>query len=1146
MNLNSHKRYLNEVYFVYMKYALAALLLFSSLLLSAQDFTVTAIPTDETCNGNGSISFSVQNAQPGANIIYIVYYLGPNGSSTPVLVHNSSLTTVGGQQDGVYMVEAHQYTGTPQTEILPSAPPVQVTIIDNTAPLTFDLKPKGILCGNDGKITVEVLTGAAISYELNGANGSHIGPQSSNIFTGLTQNVLYSIVVTNGCGVGIPHSITLFEEIPEYAVSSAQFPDIELPACDKLTIKNDLLSTNNVSLTYPFTAKFTVTHYDGTVNIYNETITTGELVMAPVSVIIDYHYNEPCHYNVEFTDTCGTVIASDEFPIDILLTGSGEMIELACLQKGLKYRFGKFYGPFTLEFVNPPVGFNPADYNAQYPGPYTAADMPIIFGDENNPLPFGDYTVKIHDTCNRTPDGVTPTVTLEIPEIEPTVITYPSTCIAGGSIDAFIPGLPMAEAAITAGPPEYSTTYDVDISQYIINQNTIRDKVIVGGLPPGDYFIVMKDTCGVTYPPVPFKILPYKGDVSSYLSRPDCEVGYGSLALTGAANGYTYVEITAAPEAFSNDHPLPYEVTQYVIPNQGVYIDHLPPGQYKFKAHNDCDDDIEMTFANAVVPEYKITAEEYVLIPHCGSFDIFINHQSTGTAFVGFYLQLWDETTGKWRNPNPLGDEYEEGTQVLGYPVPGITLADSNALKLTNNTTHYNLIYPSGKFRVIKQFTTFGNGENLETTKFCTPTLYEFEYFGDLFVNGAVSLSCSGNSGDVLIDAVGVPPLTYKIVSHNGDAYLVDNGTNNVFSGLTSGVYTVEVSDPCNHTQPLTFNIAEIPPLVYVPHPSLLNGMSLCDQNGDNKESFNITPYTPIILDDQDPSDVTITYHTSLNEAESGINPIPDPSNLITGTATIYARATHDLSFDCAAFTWFKLTVNPMPVLNMKERWGGCEGEDVTITADSGYPYYKWTNDSGTVNIIGPESITVSDEGNYTVTVKDDIGCEGSKTVEVVKSPIPVINTVTIKDWTDQDNVITVVMEPTAIPSSYLYSIDNIHFQNSPTFNNLPPGQYTIYVKDEFDCGLDSFDAYILTYPKFFTPNGDGINEYWKIYMSILEPDMLIYIYDRYGKLITGFGADSKGWDGTLNGYKLPATDYWFVVKRQNGQELKGHFSMIR
>jgi gliding motility-associated-like protein len=153
---------------------------------------------------------------------------------------------------------------------------------------------------------------------------------------------------------------------------------------------------------------------------------------------------------------------------------------------------------------------------------------------------------------------------------------------------------------------------------------------------------------------------------------------------------------------------------------------------------------------------------------------------------------------------------------------------------------------------------------------------------------------------------------------------------------------------------------------------------------------------------------------------------------------------------------------------------------------------------------------------------------------------------VKVEDWTDNSNVITVVMENENGENNFEYSLDNINYQDSPVFTGLAPGQYTVYVKDKFDCGLDTKPTYILTYPKFFTPNGDNINDYWKIKFSSLEPDMLIYIYDRYGKLITGFGADSKGWDGTFNDARLPATDYWFVVKRQNGEELKGHFSMIR
>ena len=122
-----------------------------------------------------------------------------------------------------------------------------------------------------------------------------------------------------------------------------------------------------------------------------------------------------------------------------------------------------------------------------------------------------------------------------------------------------------------------------------------------------------------------------------------------------------------------------------------------------------------------------------------------------------------------------------------------------------------------------------------------------------------------------------------------------------------------------------------------------------------------------------------------------------------------------------------------------------------------------------------------------------------------------------------------------------------LNFQSENTFYGLQTGSYTVFVKDKNGCGPDAEEAvFLLTYPKFFTPNADGYNDFWRIKFSMMEPNMIVYIFDRYGKLITGFGAKDPGWDGSLNGYALPSTDYWFLVKRENGKEHRGHFAMKR
>jgi large repetitive protein len=84
-----------------------------------------------------------------------------------------------------------------------------------------------------------------------------------------------------------------------------------------------------------------------------------------------------------------------------------------------------------------------------------------------------------------------------------------------------------------------------------------------------------------------------------------------------------------------------------------------------------------------------------------------------------------------------------------------------------------------------------------------------------------------------------------------------------------------------------------------------------------------------------------------------------------------------------------------------------------------------------------------------------------------------------------------------------------------------------------------------LPFPKFFTPNNDGYNDTWTIDFAYLKPNTGIRIFDRYGKFIKELTVNTT-WDGTYIGQDEPASDYWFTVKRINGTEFRGHFSLKR
>ncbi|WP_458629186.1 T9SS type B sorting domain-containing protein [Winogradskyella sp. PC D3.3] len=92
-------------------------------------------------------------------------------------------------------------------------------------------------------------------------------------------------------------------------------------------------------------------------------------------------------------------------------------------------------------------------------------------------------------------------------------------------------------------------------------------------------------------------------------------------------------------------------------------------------------------------------------------------------------------------------------------------------------------------------------------------------------------------------------------------------------------------------------------------------------------------------------------------------------------------------------------------------------------------------------------------------------------------------------------------------------------------------------------------EVFVIDTPKHLTPNDDGDFDTWHIAGVETLPGTVIHIFDRYGKLMTQLNHTTLGWDGTYNGKKMPAGDYWFIADViQNGKafQVKGHFTLKR
>ncbi|MDQ6470997.1 T9SS type B sorting domain-containing protein [Flavobacterium sp. LHD-80] len=141
--------------------------------------------------------------------------------------------------------------------------------------------------------------------------------------------------------------------------------------------------------------------------------------------------------------------------------------------------------------------------------------------------------------------------------------------------------------------------------------------------------------------------------------------------------------------------------------------------------------------------------------------------------------------------------------------------------------------------------------------------------------------------------------------------------------------------------------------------------------------------------------------------------------------------------------------------------------------------------------------------------------------------------------WFDTSSSNSVLPTSTLLESRITYYV-------SETIGNCESARVpvNIHILEATDSNCINF-VDELSFPKFFTPNGDGYNDYWTIDFAYLAPNTAIRIFDRYGKFIKELNKNTS-WDGNYLGQEQPGADYWFIVTRSNGKEFRGHFALKR
>ncbi|HKK12019.1 MAG TPA: T9SS type B sorting domain-containing protein, partial [Flavobacteriaceae bacterium] len=451
--------------------------------------------------------------------------------------------------------------------------------------------------------------------------------------------------------------------------------------------------------------------------------------------------------------------------------------------------------------------------------------------------------------------------------------------------------------------------------------------------------------------------------------------------------------------------------------------------------------------------------------------------------------------------------------------------------------------------------------------------------------NGHYELYIDKNNGDCALE--GQAYVTYNENPEAFDATIVqcdedgdpDGKTifniNQVFDDITGGAtnraitYYLTSSDALNDTNAIDGNAYDNvanPQTIYAKVVNTLTGCSsisevtmevsltnsndavleVCDDDGneDGLHTFQLSDADSQVLAGTSPG-LDLVYYKTYEDALLEQNPLGNTyTNSMAYAQTIYARTENANA--CYGISEVQLTVFELPNIETEFETSYCLNffpETITltpgITGDSPDNYtYSWSTGETMPNI------EVNETGTYTVTVTNANGCSKNRNITVLPSNIATFTSIDVND-ASENNSITVFVSG---EGDYEYALDNVNgpYQDGNTFEDVRPGFRTIYVRDKNNCGVVDKVVSVIGFPKFFTPNGDGYNDTWQVYgvSSQFQPNSIIYIFDRYGKLLKQLDPKGPGWDGTFNGDHLPTSDYWFAVTLQDGRVFRGHFTL--
>jgi gliding motility-associated-like protein len=384
-----------------------------------------------------------------------------------------------------------------------------------------------------------------------------------------------------------------------------------------------------------------------------------------------------------------------------------------------------------------------------------------------------------------------------------------------------------------------------------------------------------------------------------------------------------------------------------------------------------------------------------------------------------------------------------------------------------------------------------------------------------------------------------------------------NTGNNLVSSDLnltgmpTGDYYLIAANDNGCSKQTATYTITREAPVSYSGVTKKLNDAT-CDENNGSIE----------LIFEHAPAQLPESYKW-LNPATGWavITSTPIITGIDAGKYDIYATTNGCEQYIISYFIYRipGLTVATNNVHVNDDRCSTGTGSIKGILAAGKTPLsFTWTDDNGINKGASPDLLNVT-AGTYHLKVTDGSNCEQGfvYTVYDQSDALSSANVSDVQICSPGD----VLLSVSNADSRYSYRLyeDNdgaapIDEQQNGRFKVNVKANRSYYISQYFgNCeslreevkvvisGLSGTDI-----TNTFTPNGDGINDYWKIKGIENYTNGTIKIFSRDGKMVFQSKGYATPFDGTLNGKPLPVGVYYYIIDLKTCDLLSGNLTILR